>query len=251
MNASSSAPAPSGRITLEIAIESIEDAVVAHRHGADRLELSADLNVDGLTPLIELVTRIKRDIPLPLMVMIRPRSGGFCYDSDELAGMRTATERAIAGGADGIVFGCLRDDGTIDAGTCDSFMGLCCGGTEAVFHRAFDLTPDPFRALEQLIELGFTRVLTAGGARGPATSHADVLRGLMERAAGRIEILPAGGIRPHNAAALIRATGCTQIHSSCRSADAETPLSADDAFGRLGTDANLIADLRRVVDSLE
>ena len=114
----------------------------------------------------------------------------------------------------GIVFGCLTRDGLVDAHACEPFVALAVG-TETVFHRAFDQIKDQLSALDVLIELGITRVLTSGGAK-TALEGARRIRALVERAAGRIEILPAGGIREENVEAVVKQTGCEQVHLSRR-----------------------------------
>ena len=96
--------------------------------------------------------------------MIRPRAGGFCYTQSEMAVMLNDAKLALEHGADGLVFGILTPDGSIDTERCSQIIELA-HGREIVFHRAFDVTPDPFKALDQLIALGFTRILTSGQQR--------------------------------------------------------------------------------------
>ena len=120
--------------------------------------------------------------------------------------------RLLDAGADGIVFGFLRPDGTVDEARCRAMLEVI-GEKESVFSRAMDVTPDWQAALDQLIGLGVTRVLTSGQAAS-APAGADTIRAMRERAAGRIQILPGCGVRPDNAAALLAATGCDQIHGS-------------------------------------
>jgi copper homeostasis protein len=196
--------------TVEIVCCSVADARAAERGGAHRIELCAALEVGGLTPSLGLLQEVKARVSLPVMAMVRPRPGGFHYDMDELATMERDARLLLEHGADGIVFGPLNADATVNADAARIFMEAA-AGRQTVFHRAFDATPDPFAALETLIALGVTRILTSG-QHPTAAEGTDCLRGLRERAAGRIEILPGGGIRAHNVRALLDCTGCTQVH---------------------------------------
>ncbi len=144
------------------------------------------------------------------MAMNRPRAGGFCYSATEFAVMERDAELLLEHGADGIVFGILNADGTVDV-TRSRALRERIGSRQAVFHRAFDLTPDPFLALDQLIDLGITRVLTSGQKAG-APQGADLIRRLIEHSRGRIEVLPGAGIDLQNVRQLLADTGCTQIH---------------------------------------
>lgn len=192
---------------LEIVAQSPDDAVTAERVGADRLELVSALALGGLTPSFGTLETTLSLCKLPVVTMLRPRSGGFAYAEHEIDAMARDGERFLASGAHGLVFGVLDEHG-IDVKVNERLVRL---GGEAVFHRAFDALPDPLDALERLIDLGFRRVLTSGG-RGPAPENADAIRRLVERADGRIEVLPGGGVRPENAADLVARTGVQQVH---------------------------------------
>ena len=141
---------------LEICCGGIDDAIQAERGGADRVELCSALFLGGLTPSFGTIQEAKQRLKIPVMVMVRPRAGGFCYSGAEMNSMERDAEEAIEQGADGIVFGILQGDGKIDVARCKRMVRRI-GGRQSVFHRAFDVTPDPFRALEQLIDLGVRR----------------------------------------------------------------------------------------------
>jgi copper homeostasis protein len=202
------------RVHLEICIASVEDAQAAEAGGADRLELNSALDLGGLTPSLGCLDEVRRAVRLPIMVMIRPRSGGFAYRAAEFKVLQRDLDLALEHGADGIVVGVLNADGSIDLPRCRELVGRT-GDREVVFHRAFDVIPDPFVALEQLIDLGFTRVMTSGQE---ASAHAgrQCIAGLIQRAAGRIQVLPAGGINRLTVAEVIATTGCDQVHASLR-----------------------------------
>lgn len=251
-----------GRILLEIALESLEDAVVARRAGADRIELCAALDLGGLTPSIGAVRTVCRAVSVPVLVMIRPRSGGFCYTPGEQEVMSRDIEAALEAGAAGVVFGVLSDDQSVDAAACRRLLSYC-RGCDAVFHRAFDRVRDPFEALERLVDLGFRRVLTSGQQPDvtPPSSGAALVRGLIERAAGRIEVLPASGIRAGNVERLLQATGCTQVHAACRAvrrdASGARPGAPSFRFGvgdddarYSATDAAQVGALRHALDAV-
>ncbi len=197
-------------VLLEICCGSIDDAVEAERGGADRIELCSALFLGGLTPSIGTITEAKARLKIPVMVMVRPRGGGFCYTDAEFATMERDARAAVQNGADGVVFGILCPDGTIDLER-TARMKQCIGDRQAVFHRAFDVTPDPFRTLDKLVDLGITRVLTSG-QQDSVPEGADLIRKLIEHAAGRIEILPGGGLKPYNVREMVERLGCNQVH---------------------------------------
>lgn len=198
---------------LEIAVASVAGALIAARAGADRLEVNTALACGGLTPSLGLFREIRSQTTLPLLVMLRPRPGGFVYSDPEFQTLRRDLEIFLEGGADGFVFGMLDEHGAVD-GRCAELVRAA-QGRVCVFHRAFDLVPRPLETLEQLIDLGFRRVLTSGQER-TAWEGVALLRQLVDRARGKIEILPGGGVRPENAAGILRATGCGQVHASAR-----------------------------------
>ena len=118
----------------------------------------------------------------------------------------------VKAGADGLVFGILNADGTLNEAACKKVALVAQeAGRQTVIHRAFDVTPDPFAALQTLMNLGFTRVLTSG-QRKTAELGAETLKQLQQAAQGHIEILPGGGIRSHNVHALVEMTVCNQVH---------------------------------------
>ena len=142
--------------------------------------------------------------------MIRPRGGGFCYTEPEFAAMLADAEAAIAKNVAGLVFGILTPEGAIDHLRTKRLRDIA-GTHDAVFHRAFDVTPDPFRALDELIDLGITRVLTSG-QQDTVPEGLDLIKQLVDHAGDRIQVMPGGGIKPHNFDDVIAKTGCRQIH---------------------------------------
>lgn len=252
--------APSDRITLEIALESLADARVAAAAEADRFELCAALDVGGLTPSSGTLAAIREEMGLPIFAMIRPRPGGFVYSDDEIAVMRRDIELLLASGAAGVVFGVLDEKRQVDRDCCAALLESC-GGRPAVFHRAFDLTPDPHSALDALIELGFRRLLTSGHQRSCVFEAAKrQIAELVRHAADRIEIMPGSGVRADSVAELVQKTGCRQVHGAFRAQVSDcglTPIAVDFGFGIPGkhdrvaaTNGELIRATRFVLDGL-
>ncbi len=204
----------SHRILLEVPLASLDDALVAVHAGVDRVEVNSALEVGGLTPSLGTVQEIRGALSLPVLPMIRPRPGGFAYSAADFRVMQRDIDLMLAAGVEGIVFGVLHEDGTIDGERCRRLRRQI-EGRQAVFHRAFDVTPEPFRALEELIDLGITRILTSGQEE-TAYCGAPLIAELIRQAAGRIEILPAGGINRFTVADVLARTGCDQIHASLR-----------------------------------
>lgn len=202
----------SPRITLEVCIESVAGARAAAAGGADRLELCAALDLDGLTPSLGLYQAVREATHLPVVVMIRPRPGDFVYSADELRVMLRDLDAFRPLRPDGFVFGALRDDGQIDTAACNKLRAQA-GDVPCIFHRAFDCTADPGAAVEQLVRAGFVRLLTSG-RESSALAGAATIADTVKRAADQIEVLPCGRVRASNAIELVRRTGCDQVHGS-------------------------------------
>jgi copper homeostasis protein len=220
-----------GKLLLEICCGAAEDAIEAAAGGADRVELCSALFLGGLTPSLGSLLQVKQQTKIPVMAMNRPRAAGFYYSATEFAVMERDADLLLEHGADGIVFGVLNPDGTIDVARSRRLRDRI-GSRQAVFHRAFDVTPDPIRALEELIDLGITRVLTSGQKSG-APAGAALIRQLTEHARRRIEVLPGAGIDLDNVRRLVADTGCNQIHMTAfaEQHDTSTQANPDIHFG--------------------
>jgi copper homeostasis protein len=244
------------RVLLEVPVATVEDALAAQAGGADRLELNAALALGGLTPSLGTLVEVKAAVQLPVIVMMRPRPAGFHYSEADFRVMQRDVDLALERGADGIAFGILTSDGAVDVERCRQFVRQALG-RRIVFHRAFDVTPDPQRALEELIELGIQRVMTSGQEE-TAFNGATKIAELIHQAAGRIEILPAGGINRFTVMDVVSRSGCNQIHASLRGRRADISVAARPqvSFGgsvRLpedrydATDMRSVAELRRLL----
>ena len=210
-------------ILVELAVESVAAAKAAAAGGAHRLELAPDLDVGGLTPSAELTSRVLVDVDMPTFVMVRPRAGDFIYSDREIADMCATIESMLALGAHGIVAGALTGSHEIDIDATAALVSAA-AGTPFTFHRAFDRAVDQSAALEQLIDLGVTRVLTSGGAPTALEGSAR-LRVLVEQSAGRIAILAGGGVRESNVADVVSRTGVHEVHTKLTDSEKEEPTT--------------------------
>lgn len=203
-------------ITVEICCGSYYDGLQAEAGGAKRIELNSALHLGGLTPSLAELILLKQNTGLEIITMVRPRGAGFCYHSQDFAVMYADCELLLKYGADGVAFGCLKADGTIQEEQTEKLLALIkAHKKEAVFHRAFDCVPDAKTAIEQLITLGVDRILTSG-LQEKAIDGAELIADLQQKYGSQIEILAGSGVNHDNAAPLLKKTGVIQIHSSCK-----------------------------------
>lgn len=205
---------PVARFRLEICIDSARSALAAQAGGAARVELCANLLEGGTTPSAGTISLVRQQINLGLHVLIRPRSGDFCYSQLERETMRRDILTAKQLGADGAVFGLLLPDGSVDRAGTAALIDLA-RPMKVTFHRAFDLTRDPGQALEEIIALGADYLLTSGQQQS-AMAGSDLLADLIRQAGDRIVIMPGGGVNAENIRQLARLTGAVEFHSSGR-----------------------------------
>jgi copper homeostasis protein len=200
------------RARLEICIDSVESALAAENGGADRVELCSALFEGGLTPSLGLLRAVRERIKIPIAAMIRPRGGDFCYSSDEFAVMEYDVEMAKANGADLIVLGLLNADGTIDGPRSAKLIARA-RPLPVTFHRAFDMTREPWEAFNTLLDLGVERLLTSGQEVTPVEGI-ELITALVERAGTRMIVMPGGGVNERNIRKLLRDTNAREIHGS-------------------------------------
>ena len=199
---------------FEICANSVASCIAAQEGGADRVELCAGIPEGGTTPSVGMIRQARASISIALNVIIRPRGGDFLYSESEIQEMLYDIKAAKDHGADGLVFGCLLPDGTVDMANMRRLMDAA-GDTPVTFHRAFDHTSDPFKALEDTIELGCARILTSG-CMPTALEGAPLLAQLVEKSAGRIIIMPGCGVKEGNIAETARLSGAREFHFSAR-----------------------------------
>ena len=201
-------------IQLEVCVDSVESAMNAERGGADRVELCDNLFEGGTTPSAGCIAVVRANLKIGLQVIIRPRGGDFLYDAREVAVMQHDVRVAQELGADGVVIGALTAQGQVDRAITKQLIELA-RPMNMTFHRAFDMTADPFQALEDLIDLGVDRILTSG-QQATAWEGVGLIEALEKQAAGRVVIMPGGGINEHNIRALVQQTGVSECHVSAR-----------------------------------
>ena len=203
------------RPLIEACVDSYASAMAASRAGADRLELCAHLVIGGTTPTHALFRQVQRGSGVPINVLIRPRFGDFLYTEPELEEMceEIAAFRVI---------GALTPDGELDLAQMRRMMA-CAGQMEVTLHRAFDMTRDPFRALEDAVSLGCRTILSSGQAANAALG-APLLAKLNEQAAGRIDLMAGCGVKKANIAQIAAQTGITTFHTTGRKGSVDSGM---------------------------
>jgi copper homeostasis protein len=197
-------------ILLEICLDSVESAVAAQQGGAHRVELCSNLDVGGTTPSFSLIEEVRKLISIKLHVMVRPRGGDFCYSAQEFELMKNDILRTKQLGADGVVFGILTKEKTIDSERCRRLVEIA-KPMSTTFHRAYDEVTEPFYALEDIVACGVDRLLTSG-QKVSATEGIELIALLVQKAGNRIAIMPGAGIHAGNINNIIAMTGVTEIH---------------------------------------
>ncbi|WEX88563.1 copper homeostasis protein CutC [Sinorhizobium garamanticum] len=199
-------------ILLEVCVDDPDGLMAAIEGGADRIELCSALAVGGLTPSRGLMA-LAGPPPVPVYAMIRPRPGDFVYGPADLDAMRRDIDAARDAGLAGVVLGASLSDGRLDAQMLRKLTGHA-AGLGLTLHRAFDLVPDFAEAMVIAEDLGFERILTAGGARS-ALEAVETLARLIEMAPGRISIMPGSGITVDTIDVLLPRFAIKEVHSSC------------------------------------
>ena len=199
---------------IEIATTDLETTRSAVEGGADRIELCAALSEGGTTPSMGTIRQCRELFSVALFPIIRPRAGDFLYTADEFEAMCSDVKACKEFGCDGVVIGMLNSHGEIDKKRTAYLIELAYP-LGVTFHRAFDRCADPFKAMEELIEMGCERILTSG-QQPTAPEGVALIASLNENANGRIVIMPGSGVRVDNIRQLAKQTGCTEFHSSLR-----------------------------------
>ena len=241
-------------ILVEVCCESVKDCMLAEQYQADRIELNCALHLGGLTPSIGVLTEAKRRVTIPVVTMVRPRGGGFHYSEVEIAAMLVDANTLIQHGADGLVFGFLNEDATVNTEITKQFVGVCkSAGVEAIFHRAFDLVENPRDTIESLINCGINRILTSG-LEESALQGTATLRMLMEEYGSQIEICAGAGIHASNVNRIIEEGKVTQVHGSFKTWFADSTTSnakVSYSYSKLGdyegVDSTKLAELIKTV----
>ena len=221
--------------TFEVAVDSVESAVIAQSAGANRIELCAGLAIGGITPSHGMIAVARERLEIPVNVIIRPRRGDFLYSESEFEIMRRDIEYAKALNVNGVVIGILRADGAIDVDRTRILIEQA-RPLDVTFHRAFDMTNDPQKALDDLITLGVDTVLTSGQASS-AEQGLPLITDLVTQAQGRMKIMPGAGINPTNIRKIVIDSGASEFHFSGKATIASGMQHRNDALAMGGADS--------------
>ena len=210
-------------MVLEIACFNLESCLIAQQAGAIRIELCSDYQVGGITPPKELIRELRKKITVDLFVMIRPRGGNFIYSENEFLQMQETILFCKEQKCEGVVFGILNENNEVDRERCSKLVSMA-KPMQCTFHRAFDECSEPEKALNEISECGFYRILTSGG-KGNAIENLSQFKQLIELSKNKITIMPGGGIRSQNILEIIQQTGAKEFHSA---AIIDTTVIADE-----------------------
>lgn len=203
------------RFRFEVCANSVESCLAAQEGRADRVELCAGIPEGGTTPSFGEVKVARKLLSSTLLhVIIRPRGGDFLYSPLELERMEEDIIMCRELGVDGVVFGCLTADGLVDMDANRRLMEYA-KGMSVTFHRAFDRTLHPVAAMEDIIDLGFDRILTSG-QQPKAADGTALLAELQQKARGRITLLAGSGVNEDNIRSIYETTGIREYHFSAR-----------------------------------
>lgn len=199
-------------IKVEVCAGSVASSVAAMRAGADRIELCSALSEGGTTPSIGMVKGVLQAVSIPVFPIIRPRGGDFLYGEQEVEVMLEDIHAFRHLGVQGFSLGCLTREGRLDR-VLNTRLIEACGGLPVTLHRAFDRTANLLEELEVAIDLGFSRILTSGGAIS-APRGSELLARLVTQAGDRIIIMAGAGVRPDNATKLVQECGVRELHGT-------------------------------------
>ncbi len=240
------------KYTLEICAGSLRSALSAQEGGADRVELCDNLYEGGTTPSYGMIKTCRSLLKIPVFPIIRPRGGDFVYSDEEFEVMKKDMLACSELGCEGVVFGILLPDGTVDTERCSELVGLS-GTMQLTFHRAFDRCGNRERGLEDIISMGFHRILTSGGMDHAADAIPELDR-LVKQAENRISIMPGSGITAHNLLKIAKETGAHEFHSTAkRKIDQAGDIARNnlDTQYLFETDVDKVCEMRRLLNSFE
>jgi copper homeostasis protein len=201
-------------VNMEVCANSFASALEAEKGGAVRVELCDNLLEGGTTPSYAQIKLAKEHLKIDVYPIIRPRGGDFLYSDLEFALMREDIAMCKKLGCDGVVIGILKEDGEVDLERCSELVALA-KPMKVTFHRAFDMSNDLFKAMENIISLGCARILTSGG-KASASEGIEIIKQLVDQARDRIIIMAGAGVAVGNIVELVGQTGITEFHGSAR-----------------------------------
>ncbi len=246
-------------ISVEICLDGIVSAECAQQGGASRVELCDNLMEGGTTPSQGMISLVRERLDIDVMVMIRPRGGDFLYTESEFEVMVRDVRFLQQQPVTGIVFGMLLPDGRVDVERTRRLIDLA-RPMQVTFHRAFDMSRDPFEALDSLSELGVERILTSG-QQPTAAQGLPLITALQKQAGDGLIIMPAVAISAENAAEIVRTSGVRELHiGSNASHQLTSGMQFQNAHSSMGDDLSLseyaltytsAAKVRTIVDAVQ
>ena len=231
---------------IEICANSYQSALNAQQGGAHRIELCSELAVGGITPSHGLIKQVIRAITIPVFVLIRPRSGDFCYSEDEFEIMKSDIDFCKEIGCAGIVSGVLHSDNCIDLKRTQELIEIS-KPLDFTFHRAFDCVTNPIEELHNLASIGVKRILTSG-TKATAQEGFSILKDLLNQQINDFVIMPGSGINIHNIQ-LFKQAGFSEIHTSASTKVAQTSSSL--GFGTSHQTVSDTAIIQQLVTSIQ
>lgn len=214
-------------IRVEVCAGSVEDCIAAEKGGAHQIELNSAVHLGGLTPSLGLTRLARKNTTLPIYAMLRPRASGFHYDALEIETLRVDAKALINEKVDGLVFGFLNEDARFNKELNKEFIDMCHDHKiDAVIHRSFDQTPDPYQAIESLIELGADRILTSG-QKNHAVDGLELLSDLQAKYGDKIELVIGSGVNEKNVLEIIKKTKVNQVHASFKAWENDPTTTSD------------------------
>ena len=238
------------KFKLEVIGFTIESCLIAQAAGAHRIELCDNPSEGGTTPSYGFIKTARENLSIELYPIIRPRGGDFLYSEIEFEVMKADIQICKNLGCDGVVIGMLNSDGTVDKQRCKELVDIA-QPMGVSFHRAFDRTKDPFKALEDIISIGCERILTSG-QKSVATDGAALLNELVKQANGRIIIMPGSGVRSDNVENLVKKTNATEFHTSARTyADSKMEFINESMDEQLTSVTTLSNEIKTIIQLLK
>lgn len=244
--------------TLECCVDSVESAIAAKKGGADRIELCSALVIGGLSPSQALYRKIREQVDLPIRVLLRPRFGDFCYTDFEHEIIKEEIRSFRKLGADGIVIGTMKPDGTLNMEQMKELIEEA-KGMSVTLHRAFDMCKNPFMALEEARKLGINTILTSG-QKNTCIDGVELLKELVEKAQGETEILVGGGVDASVLPVLAEKTKAKAYHMSgkismesemrYRKQDVSMGIASVSEYEIWRTSEKRVREARKILDEL-
>jgi copper homeostasis protein len=201
-------------MTLEVVVETCEDALEAAAGGADHIEVKCDYLEYGLTPTAGMLAEICRSVSCDVLCMVRPHARSNVYSSSDLAAMAADIHTAKTLPIKGFLLGCLTSENLLDIKSLE-YLKEAAGDLDLHYHLAWELTKDPFLSLKQLVKLGFKSVRTSGGdgISGQAVENINRIKAYVDYLQGDMDLYLAGGITTDNVSKVISETGISNVHS--------------------------------------